>query len=101
MSVEALLVAERQLMGDLAVVRGRLREIEAMLRCEQAGITKDLSHRQRQVLELILADCQNKQIAAAMHITERGVKHHVTLLLKKFGVKRRAELRRATEEKPQ
>ena len=48
--------------------------------------------RQHQVLELLLQGHSNKLIARQLDITESTVKEYVSALLKKFDVKRRAEL---------
>jgi len=45
-----------------------------------------------QVLELLLQGHSNKLIARQLNITESTVKEYVSALLKKFDVKRRAEL---------
>jgi len=54
----------------------------------EAGI----SRRERNVLDLLLANLSNKEIAAKLFISERTVKFHVSNLLAKFGVQRRADL---------
>jgi DNA-binding NarL/FixJ family response regulator len=51
-----------------------------------------LSAREQQVLEGLLGNLSNKEIAARLHISERTVKFHVSNLLTKYGVQRRAEL---------
>ncbi len=60
-----------------------------------------ISRRERDVLDLLLENLSNKEIAAKLFVSERTVKFHVSNLLAKFGVQRRAELivlwmRRAT-----
>jgi DNA-binding NarL/FixJ family response regulator len=60
-----------------------------------------ISRRERDVLDLLLENLSNKEIAAKLFVSERTVKFHVSNLLSKFGVQRRAELiilwmRRAT-----
>jgi len=54
----------------------------------EAGI----SRRERDVLDLLLTNLSNKEIAAKLFISERTVKFHVSNLLGKFGVQRRADL---------
>lgn len=54
--------------------------------------TGRLSAREQQVLEGVLGNLSNKEIAARLHISERTVKFHVSNLLTKYGVQRRAEL---------
>jgi DNA-binding NarL/FixJ family response regulator len=52
----------------------------------------DLSKREQEVLNGLLENLVNKEIADRLHITERTVKFHVSNLLAKFGVRRRADL---------
>ncbi len=51
-----------------------------------------LSRREREVLDSLLENVSNKEIAAKLNISERTVKFHVSKLLNKFGVRRRADL---------
>lgn len=51
-----------------------------------------LSPREIQVLDLLLDNLSNKEIASKMKIAERTVKFHVSNILTKFGVHRRADL---------
>jgi DNA-binding NarL/FixJ family response regulator len=51
-----------------------------------------LSPREIQVLDLLLDNLSNKEIASKMKIAERTVKFHVSNVLTKFGVHRRADL---------
>ncbi len=52
----------------------------------------DLSRREHEVLDPLLGNLSNKEIARKLHISERTVKFHVSNLLSKFGVQRRADL---------
>lgn len=52
----------------------------------------DLSRREREVLDFLLENLSNKEIASKLHISERTVKFHVSSLLAKFGVRRRSDL---------
>jgi len=54
--------------------------------------SSDLSRREREVLESLLENLANKEIASRLNISERTVKFHVSNLLNKFGVRRRADL---------
>jgi len=56
------------------------------------GCEAEVSRRERDVLDLVLANLSNKEIAARLFISERTVKFHVSNLLDKFGVQRRADL---------
>ncbi len=51
-----------------------------------------LSARETQVLDELLGNMSNKEIAAKLKISERTVKFHVSNVLSKFGVGRRADL---------
>jgi DNA-binding NarL/FixJ family response regulator len=64
------------------VHRGRLKVATA----------KELSPREQEVLEPLLANLANKEIASRFNISERTVKFHVSNLLAKFNVRRRADL---------
>ncbi len=57
-----------------------------------AGGPATLSRREREVLDALLENLSNKEIASKLHISERTVKFHVSNLLAKFGVQRRADL---------
>ncbi len=51
-----------------------------------------LSRREQEVLDSLLENLSNKEIANKLNISERTVKFHVSNLLNKFGVRRRADL---------
>ena len=51
-----------------------------------------LSSRENDVLDCLLENLTNKEIASRLNISERTVKFHVSNLLSKFGVQRRADL---------
>lgn len=53
-----------------------------------------LSLRQKEILQLIVGNRANKEIASKLNISVRTVKFHVSALLKKFGVENRNELAR-------
>jgi two-component system nitrate/nitrite response regulator NarL len=55
---------------------------------------RELTSRERQVLELIRQGLANKEIADALHISEATVKNHVHNLLEKLQVKRRLQAAR-------
>ena len=52
----------------------------------------DMSRREHEVLALVHENLSNKEIASRLHISPRTVKFHISHLLAKHGVKRRAEL---------
>jgi DNA-binding NarL/FixJ family response regulator len=51
-----------------------------------------LSRREREVLALLLENFSNKEIASRLHISSRTAKFHVSNVLAKYRVKRRADL---------
>ena len=51
-----------------------------------------MSSREREVLAQLRNNLSNKEIASALNISERTAKFHVSNLLAKFGVRRRADL---------
>jgi len=52
----------------------------------------NLTPREREVLDCLLQNLLNKEIAKRLHISERTAKFHVSNLLAKFGVQRRGDL---------
>jgi len=58
----------------------------------RADAPAELSRREQEVLASLLENLANKEIADRLHISERTVKFHVSNLLSKFGVRRRADL---------
>ena len=70
--------------------------VDSVLRAGHKGGSSNwsakLSVRETQVLDLLLENLSNKEIAAKLNITERTVKFHVSNVLTKFGVGRRADL---------
>ncbi len=52
----------------------------------------ELSRREQEVLDSLLENLANKEIGSKLNISERTVKFHVSNLLSKFGVRRRADL---------
>lgn len=53
-----------------------------------------LSPRQREILESVVCNHANKEIASKLNITVRTVKFHISSLLSKFGVDNRTDLAR-------
>lgn len=61
-------------------------------RARRLGGGVQISRREREVLGLIHENFSNKEIASRLHISPRTAKFHVSNLLAKHGVKKRAEL---------
>ena len=60
--------------------------------CKSLDAEVEISRREREVLDLLLENLCNKEIASKLFVSERTVKFHVSNLLAKFGVQRRADL---------
>jgi DNA-binding NarL/FixJ family response regulator len=54
--------------------------------------SKTLSRREKEVLDLLLKNLSNKEIASTLHISESTVKFHVSKIFGRFGVQRRTDL---------
>jgi len=57
-----------------------------------AGAPAGVSRREREVLDCLLENLSNKEIASKLNISERTAKFHVSNLLAKFHVRRRSDL---------
>jgi len=68
--------------SNLGVMRGRY------VKPSPANLTK----REREVLDALLENLANKEIADRLNISERTVKFHVSSLLEKFSMRRRTDL---------
>ena len=55
-------------------------------------MSSELSNAERLVAELVVKGHSNKEVAAALFVTEKTVKFHLTNIYKKMGVKSRYEL---------
>ncbi|HKE43433.1 MAG TPA: response regulator [Steroidobacteraceae bacterium] len=82
----------------LALERDRLRLQEEKVLSAVRAKYETLSAREQQVLGLVAEGLMNKQIAAAMGISERTVKIHRGNLTRKLGVRSVAELVRMADQ---
>ena len=57
-----------------------------------SGSSPQLSVREEQIVKLLLTGCTNKAIAAHLQISEKTVKHYMTLLMQKLGARNRLEV---------
>lgn len=89
--------------GDFAILvpadkafASRLMSLAAQLLEEgrAAASPVALSPRQKEILQSVICNRANKEIASKLNITVRTVKFHISSLLTKFGVSNRAELAR-------
>lgn len=70
---------------DSVVTRSRRMELARPNRIE-------ISRREKDIVDCLLSNLSNKEIAGKLNISERTVKFHVSNLLSKFKVQRRADL---------
>lgn len=66
--------------------------LETARRPKPVPLGKALSRREKEVADLLLENLANKEIASRLHMSERTAKFHVSNLLAKYGVQRRADL---------
>jgi DNA-binding CsgD family transcriptional regulator len=78
--------------GEELVEDVQQRALKLIQTCSGAMTRLTLSRRQYQVLTGISQSLSNKEIAARLNLSERTVKFHVSAMLEKFGVHRRAGL---------
>ncbi len=86
----AILTPVERMLAERLVARAE--ELLAEGRC--ASNATQLSPRQQQILQSVICNRENKEIASKLNITVRTVKFHVSSLLSKFGVDNRTELAR-------
>lgn len=78
------------------VAAGLLRHIAFHARMQQTrDVSRQLTPREREVLQLVQSGMTNRQIARALDLQLSTVKNHVHNVLAKFGVTRRAEVHAA------
>jgi DNA-binding CsgD family transcriptional regulator len=81
--------------ANISFVEQLVRRAEALLKEGRAvACPASLSERQREVLDSVIDNRANKEIASKLNITVRTVKFHISTLLSKFGVESRTELAR-------
>lgn len=51
----------------------------------------DLTEREREVLDLVADGLSNKEVASRLHLSEKTVKHYMTIIMEKLGVRNRTE----------
>lgn len=78
------------------VAAGLLRHIAFHARMQQTRVvSRQLTPREREVLQLVQSGMTNRQIARALDLQLSTVKNHVHSVLTKFGVTRRADVHSA------
>lgn len=86
----AILVPAASSLGDRLVSRAK----ELLEQGREAATPAVLSPRQKEILQSVMSNRANKEIASQFNITVRTVKFHISQLLSKFGAENRAELAR-------
>lgn len=66
--------------------------LESVRRPRPAPPGVRMSRREQEVVELLMQNLSNKEIGSRLHMSERTAKFHVSNLLAKYGVQRRADL---------
>jgi two-component system nitrate/nitrite response regulator NarL len=80
---------DRRLIADLMEMVSAMAHPSNPAACRRPfGLTR----REREVLELVVAGCSNKEIAQACAVSEETVKHHLTRMFDKVGASSRLEL---------
>ena len=89
--------------GDFAILVPADRALASRLMSRAAELLEEgraaaspvsLSPRQKEILQAVVCNRANKEIASKLNITVRTVKFHISTLLTKFGVSNRSELAR-------
>jgi DNA-binding NarL/FixJ family response regulator len=79
-----------------ALVTDLLEIVRPLLQSSRATsggpLTDRLTPRERQVLNLVVAGCSNKEIAQEFAVSEQTIKHHLTRMFDKVGASNRLEL---------
>jgi DNA-binding CsgD family transcriptional regulator len=85
----AILVPAEKILTNRLVSRAK-----ELLKEGREARSSSLSPRQREILQSVVCNRANKEIAWKLHISVRTVKFHISALLSKFHVTNRAELAR-------
>ncbi|MNS42067.1 Transcriptional regulatory protein DegU [compost metagenome] len=87
-----------QLNESIVMALGRRRRAQAMARllggdgpAERPGHIEALSPRESQILALVVAGHDNREIGEQLHISEKTVKNHLTRVFEKLKVKNRVQ----------
>ena len=80
--------------GETFVTPSLASKVIAALRLPSARVAGNphLSVREDQIVKLLLKGCTNKAIAARLNISEKTVKHYMTLLMQKLDARNRLEV---------
>jgi two-component system, NarL family, response regulator DevR len=82
-------VAHGRSLLDPAVIQKLMERLRAPAR--QDPMTKGLTRRELEIIDLIADGCTNRQIGEQLFLAEKTVKNYVTSLLMKLGMERRTQ----------
>ncbi|MHB8623988.1 MAG: response regulator transcription factor [Sulfuricaulis sp.] len=84
---------ERHILDEMAVHARQMQTfVETSILEKLNSVRADLTARETTVLRLILEGMSTKDIAATMHVSEQGVKLHLSNMFAKFNVTNRSQL---------
>ncbi len=81
---------ERSLMGE--TIKSLVEERTVLVENVRQAEPHQLTEREKQVVGLICRGLKNKEVAEKLSITETTVRHHLTSIFEKLGIKNRLEL---------
>lgn len=84
-------VSEGRTLVASGLAERMLSDFATMLRRSREATEFDLSRRELEVLALVAQGRSNREVAAALHISDNTVKNHVRRLLEKLGAQSRTE----------
>ena len=67
-------------------------------RARRGGESGELTAREREIAELVVGGRSNKQVAAALFVSEKTVERHLSAIYARLGIRSRVELPRALDE---
>ena len=84
-------VAEGEIWLDSSMTETVMHAFQAKSPKQESGAS-EISPRERQIIELVIQGCKNKEIARRLYISEKTVKNHLSNIFDKLGVDDRVEL---------
>ncbi len=84
-------VAEGEIWLDSTMTENVLQAFQSNAPKPEPGVPP-ISPRERQIVELVIEGCKNKEIARRLYISEKTVKNHLSNIFEKMGVSDRVEL---------
>jgi len=88
-ALRAVVNGERYLSPSLGAML--LTEVDSGVADAKPGIVKDLSSRETAVLSLVTQGLSNKEIGARLQLSDKTIKHYMTIVFQKLHVRSRLE----------